>query len=218
MKNYLKFWLIASCFVILGFVGAKVFAESNSVNSGSGSLSSNSPMVVNIGPKGNVLMRGIVVGDPGTDSIKVKSWGGSWDVKISSKTELMSASRVISDFQDGDFVGVLGVISADGNFIVDASIVREWRQKGVQESVDLDHDGISDTDDSDDDNDGISDVNELGKSRDHDNDGVSDSDDSDDDDDGIDDKRDSRPRHSDDDDDNDSDEDDEGEDNHRGRN
>ncbi|MFA4975320.1 MAG: hypothetical protein WC577_01395 [Candidatus Paceibacterota bacterium] len=163
----------------------EVFAQS--INSGPGSLSSGnaSPMIVNIGPKGNVLMRGIVVGTPGTDSIKVKSWGGSWEIKISITTKLMSVGGVIADLQDGDFVGVLGSISSDGAFVINASIVREWRQKGVQAAVDFDHDGILDVEDADDDNDGILDVNELGKSKDHDNDGIPDVTDTDDDGDGI---------------------------------
>lgn len=171
--------------MVLGFVGAKVFAES--INSGSGSFLSRdeSPMIVNIGPKGNVLMRGIVVGDHSVDSIKVKSWGGSWEVKISTATKVTSVNGVIGDFQDGDFVGVLGTISTDGSFLVNASIVREWRQKGVQESIDSDQDGILDVEDADDDNDGIFDVNEFGKSKDHDNDGMPDVTDTDDDGDGI---------------------------------
>ncbi len=187
MKKYLKVGLLASIFVALGFAGVKVSAESSSVNSGPGSISSgnSSPMIVNIGPSGNVLMRGIVVGAPGTDSIKVKSWGGSWEVKISTVTKLISASGAIADFQDGDFVGVLGAISTDGSFVINASIVREWRQKSVQATVDFDQDGILDSEDVDDDNDGILDVNELDKSKDHDNDGIPDVTDTDDDGDGI---------------------------------
>ncbi len=185
MKKYLKFGLLVSIFAVLGFVGVKVFAES--INSGPGSLSSGnvSPMIVNISPSGNVLMRGIVVGAPGADSIEVESWGGSWKVKISAATELMTANKVITDLQDGDFVGVLGSISSDGSFAISASIVREWRGKVEHEKVDSDHDGILDNDDSDDDNDGISDFNESGRSKDHDNDGIPDVADTDDDGDGI---------------------------------
>src|SRR3989344_1183187 len=158
MKKYLKFGLFVSIFVVLGFVGVKVFAES--INSGSGSFSSKdkSPMMVNIGPKGNVLMRGIVVGAPSADSIKVKSWGGSWEVNISATTKLMRVGGVIADFQDGDFVGGLGTLSTDG---------------------------ILDVEDADDDNDGILDVNGSGKSKDHDNGGIPDVTDTDDDGDGI---------------------------------
>lgn len=170
---------------VVGFAGAKVFAESS--NSGSGSLSSGnaSPMIVNIGPKGNALMRGIVDGAPSVDTIKVKSWGGVWEVKISSSTQLISAGKVIADFQDGDFVGVIGTISTDGSFIIDAKIVREWRGKAENDNFDSDHDGILNNDDLDDDNDGILDVNELSKAKDHDNDGIPDLTDTDDDGDGI---------------------------------
>lgn len=185
MKKYLKFGLVASVFMVLGFAGVGVFAQS--INSGPGSLSSGnaSPMIVNIGPGGNALMRGIVVGVPGADSIEVKSWGGSWKIKISATTKLMSANKVITDFQDGDFVGLTGSISSDGSFVVNANIVREWRQKTEHEKIDSDHDGILDNEDLDDDNDSIPDLNESGKSKDHDNDGIPDFTDLDDDDDGI---------------------------------
>lgn len=185
MKKYLKFGLVASVFMVFGFMGVGVFAQS--INSGPGSLSSGniSPMIVNINPKGNVLIRGIVDGAPDSNSIKVKSWGGSWTINIPVTAQLMSANKVIADFQDGDFVGVLGTISSDGSFIVNASIVREWRQKTEHEKIDSDHDGILDNEDLDDDNDSIPDLNESGKSKDHDNDGIPDFTDLDDDDDGI---------------------------------
>ena len=185
MKKYLMLGFFAIALLVFGAVGVTTFAES--INSGSGSISKvdGSPMIVNIGSKGNVLMRGIVVGAPSADSIKVKSWGGSWDVKISGATKLMSVGAVIADFQDGDFVGVQGVIATDGSFVINANIVREWRQKVAQASIDFDHDGILDVEDADDDNDGILDINESGKSKDHDNDGISDVTDTDDDGDGI---------------------------------
>ena len=180
MKKYLKFGLIVSFLMILGLIGMRVSAES--INSGS---KNKSPMIVNIGPKGNVTMRGIVVGTPSSDSIKVKSWGGSWEVKVSATTKLVSVGGVLADFQEGDFVGVSGIISTDGSFVVNANIVREWRQKNVQTVVDSDHDGILDDEDADDDNDGILDKDEIAKSRDHDNDGIPDITDTDDDGDGI---------------------------------
>ena len=185
MKKYLKFGLMFFVFVILGLAGVGVSAQS--VNSGPGSLSSGnvSPMIVNIGPRGNVLMRGIVVGTPSVDSIEVESWGGNWEVKISSATNLMSVNKAITDFQDGDFVGVLGSVSSDGSFAINASIVREWRGKAEHGRVDSDHDGILDNEDLDDDNDGIPDSNESGRSKDHDNDGIADITDLDDDADGI---------------------------------
>ena len=163
-----------------------VFAQSSSGPGGGGPTS---PMIVNIGPNGNVLMRGIVVGAPGTNSFMLKSWGGSWTVNVSATTQLITLNRALSDLQDGDFVGVLGKISSDGSFIVDASIVREWR--GKSEVRDADKDGIPNDQDSDDDNDGVSDVSDS-KPFDADNDGLSDDLDSDDDDDGVDDSQDSK--------------------------
>lgn len=188
MKKYLKFGLAFSVFLILGFVGVKVFAESSSVNMSFGSTPSSSPMIVNVGPNGNVLMRGIVVGAPGTDSIVVKSWGGSWKVAVSSTTQIVSLNKVIADFQDGDFVGVQGVVSSDGSFVVDARVVREWRSKVEHEKIDSDNDDIPNSQDLDDDNDGILDIFDS-KPLDHDDDGIIDSLDSDDDDDGIDDSK-----------------------------
>jgi len=188
MKKYLMFGFLASVLVVIGVVGVKVFAEST--NSGPGSISggSASPMILNINPNGNVLMRGVVESS-GTDSITVKSWGGSWKIKVSSTTKIMSANRVVSDFQTGDFVGVLGSIVQDGSFIVNASIVREWRQK--ENNKDNDKDSIPDDQDTDDDNDGISDISDS-KPHDHDNDSISDDKDTDDDDDGINDDKDSK--------------------------
>ena len=126
MKKYFKFGLIVFTFVVLGVASVKVLAQSSSGPGGGGPTS---PMIVNIGPNGNVLMRGIVVGAPGANSFVIKSWGGSWTVNTSATTQLITLNKVITDLQDGDFVGVLGTISSDGTFTVDARIVREWRGK-----------------------------------------------------------------------------------------
>jgi hypothetical protein len=185
INKYQRIGLVIFAFIVMGFMGVRALAQS--VNSGPGSFSSGnlSPMIVNIGPGGKALIRGVVDGAPGTDSIKVESWGGVWKVQVSSATQLMSVNKSISDFQDGDFVGVIGTISTDGSFVVDAQLVREWRGKAEHEILDSDHDGILNNEDLDDDNDGILDVNESGKSKDHDNDGIPDATDTDDDGDGV---------------------------------
>ena len=186
MKKYLKFGLIAFAFVILGVASVKVLAQSSSGPGGGGPIS---PMIINIGPNGNVLMRGIVVGAPGANSFVIKSWGGSWTTNVSAATQLITLNRVITDLQDGDFVGVLGTISSDGTFTVDARIVREWR--GKLDVNDADKDGIPNEQDLDDDNDGVLDVSDS-KPNDHDNDNISDDLDADDDNDGKEDDKDSR--------------------------
>ena len=181
MKKYLTFGLLAVILAVLGMVGVSVYAQTSSVSSGPGSPSSGgvSPMILNIGPNGNVLMRGEVL-SVGTNTLTVKSWGGSWDVNVLATTQIISLNKVLSDIAVGEFVGVLGTVVSDGSYEVDARIVREWGRK-----VDHDHDGISDDQDSDDDNDGVLDINERGKSNDHDDDGINDDQDSDDDNDGV---------------------------------
>lgn len=185
IKNYSKKGLIVFAFLVVAFLGIRVFAQS--VNSGPGSLSSgnSSPMIVNIGPNGNALVRGIVTGTPSSTMLEVESWGGTWEVNVATSTQIISVNRAMSDLHDGDFVGVLGTISTDGSFVIDAKIVREWRTKSEHGNLDSDHDGILNNEDLDDDNDGILDVNESGKSRDHDNDGIPDATDTDDDNDGV---------------------------------
>ncbi|MEK9181408.1 MAG: hypothetical protein AAB786_00065 [Patescibacteria group bacterium] len=186
MKKYLKFGLVSFVFVVLGFAGVKVFAES--INSGPGSLSSGnvSPMIVNIGPSGNVLLRGKIV-SVGTDTINVKSWGGSWTVEVTPATKIMSPTKSLADFKADDIVGVMGEMSADGDFIINAKIVRAWGRRS-----DSDHDGIPDNQDNDDDNDGEDNRKDL-RRHDFDNDGIVDSLDTDDDGDGVLDTTDSMP-------------------------
>ncbi len=180
MKNNKKF-IIVIVFVFLSIFGFKVFAETNVVSP----EVIKSPMILNINPSGNVLMRGFVE-SVGTDSIVVKSWGGSWTVKISATTNIISLNRVITDIQSGDFVGISGNITQDGSFVIDANIARKWVSR-----VDSDKDGISDDQDKDDDNDNIEDSKDS-KSKDHDNDDISDDLDIDDDNDGIEDSKDSK--------------------------
>ncbi len=137
------------------------------------------PVMINIDPNGHAMLRGEVV-STGADFIVVKSWGTNLKVKVWASTHIVSKNSSLSDFKAGDIVGVLGNVSEDGSFIINADTVREWGQR-----LDNDKDGIPDVQDKDDDNDGILDVNEPGKSLDHDNDGIADSQDPDDDNDGI---------------------------------
>lgn len=185
MKKHVAFGVFASVVTIGGMMGATALAESISSGPGSPSSGSVSPMIINIGPSGRILMRGVVESS-GADSITVKSWGGIWQVKVSSATEVISMNRAVSDFQAGDFMGVLGTIASDGSFVIDATIVREWGKK-----ADHDRDGIADDQDQDDDNDGASDTTDL-KPLDHDNDSISDDQDADDDNDGISDDKDAK--------------------------
>jgi len=201
MKKYLMFGLLVSIFMVVEVAGIKVFAESEVQPSPLPAITPTSigsvpmpivppsnakitsPMILTISADGHILMRGTVE-SVGTDSLMVNSWGGSWAVKLSSTTNTMSLNRVISDFQVGDFVGVMGTVQKDGSFVIDAKIVRKWFAREDYKKFDFDHDGISNDQDTDDDNDGILDVNDS-KPYDHDNDGIMDDQDTDDDNDGI---------------------------------
>lgn len=168
-----------------------VYAENSTtanVNANAGtSAAVTAPMMVNIGPNGNVMLRGTIVGTPGADSLVVKSWGGSWTVNVLSTTNVMSVNKALTDFKEGDIVGVLGSIAADGDFAIDAKILRAWGHR-----LDDDHDGIPNNQDNDNDNDGINNNKDV-KPNDHDNDGTIDSLDTDDDNDGILDTEDTKP-------------------------
>lgn len=148
-KKYMKKYLILGLmFLVLSFGAVAVFAENNSTNTTTSASAVTAPMMINIGPNGNVMLRGAIV-SVGTDSLVVKSWGGSWTVKVSADTKVISINKLLSDFKADDIVGVLGSISEDGNFVIDARILRAWGPR-----LDSDKDGIPDNQDDDIDNNG----------------------------------------------------------------
>lgn len=171
-----KKWILSAGLMVtvLGLSVLVARAETPTTNT----TTNPSPMMINIGPSGNAMLRGTVV-SVNTTSMVVKSWGGSWTIRTSANTKINSANKLLSDFKADDTVGVQGEISQDGTFIIDAKIVRQWGKK-----VDSDKDGIPDSQDNDDDNDGIPNNKDV-KAHDHDNDGTIDSVDTDDDNDGI---------------------------------
>src|SRR3989338_9211541 len=177
MKNITNKHLIYGLILIVAVLalGAVAVAQtptpSPSPNRGPGSAG---PVILNIGPNGNTLLRGVIK-SVGTDSLVVTSWGGDWNIKVVATTQILSPNRSFADFQVGNFAGVLGMTSQDGDFVVDARIVRSWGPRS-----DGDSDGISDDQDSDDDNDGVDDSRDQ-RGRDHDDDGIIDALDPDDD-------------------------------------
>ena len=179
MKKYLIIATTAA-FSLAGLASGIAFAETTATATPAVTVPTiGGPVMINIDQNGHAMLRGQLE-SIGADFFVVKSWGANLKVKVSSATHIVSKNSSLSDFKVGDIVGVLGNVSEDGSFIINADTVREWGQR-----LDDDKDGIPDVQDKDDDNDGIPDVNEPGKSLDHDNDGIPDAQDADDDNDGI---------------------------------
>jgi hypothetical protein len=129
--NIKKYVIIAGTVatMLVGF-SSVVFAQDASMTPAPMmSVSGNQQMVLEVGPKGNVLLRGVVdsVGleRVNSNSIIVKSWGGSWIINISSDTKLMPGTD-LSQFKVGDFVGVQGMVSQNSAWTIDATLVRNW--------------------------------------------------------------------------------------------
>src|SRR3989338_1111584 len=90
------------------------------------------PTIVNIGPRGNVLLRG-TVSAVGNNTLTVKSWGGDWVVNISSATKL-APEVSMTQFKVGDFVGLHGTVNQTAAWTIDATLVRNWTvRKAVTE-------------------------------------------------------------------------------------
>ena len=88
------------------------------------------PMVVQINPNGGITLRGDITAI-NTNSITVKSWGGSWLVNILPTTNLMPI-KDLSQFKVGDFIGVQGTVNQNSPWTIDAVIFRDWTYKKVQ--------------------------------------------------------------------------------------
>ena len=86
---------------------------------------STQPMVLQIGAKGNVLLRGTVE-SVSSGSVTVTSWGGAWTVNVPANASVLPSGTALSSFQQGDFVGVQGTIDSTTNFTVNASLIRDW--------------------------------------------------------------------------------------------
>ena len=83
-------------------------------------------MKLEVGPRGRVLIRGFV-GSVGTDSVTVKSWGGSWKVMSAGTT------ADLSKFNVGDYVGAIGTISTSEDWTIDAKILlNHSARKGLE--------------------------------------------------------------------------------------
>jgi len=86
------------------------------------------PMVLQVGPEGKVLLRGIVSA-VGASSLTVKSWGGDWIVNVHSSARVLPENATLSQFAVGDFVGAQGMVNQSALWTIDATLVRDWTAK-----------------------------------------------------------------------------------------
>ncbi len=85
------------------------------------------PMILEVGSAGRVLMRGTIA-SVSSGVLTINSWGGTWTVNVGSGTRVLplSANNDLTQFKNGDFVGVEGTVSQTASFTVDATLVRDW--------------------------------------------------------------------------------------------
>ncbi len=127
---------IAVALGTLGLLAAAgvAFAQTVSTTTSDNSVavqSSNEPMVLDIGSQGHVLLRGTVASVSAT-SITVNAWGGVWTINVPTSAQVLPAAvGGLSGFKQGDFVGVQGTIDQNSNWTVNATLVRDWTQRGV---------------------------------------------------------------------------------------
>lgn len=87
----------------------------------------NVSQTVDIGPKGNVVLRGSV-GSVGTNSVVVKSWGGDWTVSVGTDTKFSSRENAVvklSDIKVGDVVMVHGAMKPNAGLTVEARQIKD---------------------------------------------------------------------------------------------
>ncbi len=95
-------------------------------------VSHSQPMVVQIGPNGRALLRGTIA-SVSTGVLTVNSWGGVWTVNVGSGAKVLPAvsGNDLSQFKQGDFVGVEGTVSEGANWTIDATLVRDWTYRAA---------------------------------------------------------------------------------------
>jgi hypothetical protein len=83
--------------------------------------------ILQVGPEGKVLMRGTIA-SVGSGSLTVNSWGGTWTVNVSSATKVLpeATGNDLTNFKQGDFVGIQGTVSQSSQLTIDAALIRDW--------------------------------------------------------------------------------------------
>ena len=113
------------------FAGFMANAQtSTSTTSTASAPSVSQKFVLQIGPKGEALLRGTIA-SVASGVLTVNSWGGVWTVNVPSSAEVVPAAvgKDVTKFGVGDFVGVSGIASQSAAWTIDAKVVRDWTYK-----------------------------------------------------------------------------------------
>ncbi len=91
-------------------------------------------MKLEVGPKGRALIRGNVE-SVGVDYVMVKSWGGSWKVKVTVASEILpnvnGGLADLAKYTVGDYVGAQGTVSATEAWTINATVIRDRTEHKV---------------------------------------------------------------------------------------
>jgi len=129
--------LIASLMLTASFIWAEDTSTSTTSSSSTTStfttLPTNShpmPLIVEIGPAGNALIRGTVT-NVSTNSLTIKTWGGTWTIKIDNNTKFAPQGLTLSQIQTNDFIGLNGKVNGEETLTVNATLIRDWTEKKI---------------------------------------------------------------------------------------
>ncbi|HQT82745.1 MAG TPA: hypothetical protein PLW99_01175 [Candidatus Paceibacterota bacterium] len=124
---------LAAALGIVGFLASAgaAFAQTTTTATAAPTAAAAQPMVLQVGPKGEVLLRGTVTAATAS-SVTVQSWGGDWTVNVPTTAEVLPQGTVLTDYKTGDFVGVAGTIDQTSGWTVTAKLVRDWTARRVE--------------------------------------------------------------------------------------
>jgi hypothetical protein len=144
--------LIGMGIIVSGLALAFVFAAgvhpmSASADGENGGTISQTQTVVQVDSSGRALLRGTIDAVNGR-TLTVKSWGGDWTLNVNASAEILPASvgQDLTQFKNGDFIGVQGIVSQTAVWTIDASVVRDrtleqtmiqQRQENIQNEHDV---------------------------------------------------------------------------------
>ena len=89
-------------------------------------------MILEVGPEGKVLLRGII-DSVSAGVITVKGWGGVWTVNVPVTAQILpeAVRKDITKFKVGDYVGVQGRVINSASWTINAYLVRDRTRETI---------------------------------------------------------------------------------------